>query len=55
VPKSGSSVEHILSLGIFDYACDIVRLKKFIFSTVKGTQVWYKAYTVKGYGTALTA
>ena len=40
---------------VFDYACDIVRPKKFIFSTVKGTQVWYKAYTVKGYGTALTA
>jgi hypothetical protein len=55
VPKSGSSVQHILSLGVFDYACDFVRTKKLIFSTVKGTQVWYKEYPVKGYGTALIA
>jgi len=42
-------------LDIFDYACDIVRPKKLIFSTVKGTQVWYKEYPVKGYGAALMA
>jgi hypothetical protein len=41
VPKSGSTVQHIMSLGYFDYACDIVRRKKLISSTVKGTQVWY--------------
>jgi len=55
MPKSGSSVQHILNLGIFDYACDIVRPERFIFSTVKGTQVWYKEYPVKGYGAALMA
>jgi hypothetical protein len=52
VPKSGSSVQHILSLGIFDYACDIVRHKEFISSTVTGTQVSYKEYPMKGYGAA---
>ena len=50
MPKSGSSVQHILSLGIFDYACDIVRPKEFISSTVTETQVSYKEYPVKGYG-----
>lgn len=55
MPKSGSSVQHILSFGIFYYACDIVRPKEFIYSTVTGTQVLYKEYPVKGYDTALMA
>ena len=55
MPKSGSSVQHLLSLGMFDYACDIVRPKELISSTVTGAQISYKKYPVKGYGTAFIA
>jgi hypothetical protein len=52
MPKTGQSVQYILSVGFLVIPMMDVRLKEFFSSTVKGTQVWYKEQPVKGHGTA---
>ena len=49
VPKTKQSVLYILSFGFLIIPVINVRPKDFfIFSTVMGTQVWYKVHPVKG-------